>query len=140
VALRMMRRNPITPILAARDPNIVPALLKRKFHKGVRVEYPDLAARVALSETEKDHDLPRALLFREGLMPFAETVVGSQRMCQAVRRATRLSLVGSLVGTLLTFYLVFQGAYGLLTPLALEVFLILWTLPVLLYTDWTGRY
>ena len=122
------------------DPNLTPALLKRKFHKGLRVDYPDLAGRVALSEAENDRDLPRALLFREGLMPFAETVVGSRRLCQTVRRAAALSLLGSVLGTLLTFYLVFQGAYDLLTPLLLELFLLLWTLPVLLYTDWTGRY
>lgn len=41
-ALRMMRRSRITPILASRDPNITPALLKRKFHKGVKVEFPSL--------------------------------------------------------------------------------------------------
>jgi len=140
VALRMMRRSHITPVLASRDPNITPALLKRKFHKSVRVDYPDLASRVALSEAERDRDLPRALLFREGLMPFAETVVGSRRLCQTVRKATLLSLLGSLLGTLLTFYLVMQGAYALLSPLLLELFLLLWTLPVLLYTDWTGRY
>jgi len=140
VALRMMQRSHITPILASRDPNITPALLKRKFHKSVRVNYPDLASRVALSEAENDRDLPRALLFREGLMPFAETVVGSRRLCQAVRRATLWSLLGSVLGTLLVFYLVMQGAYTLLSPLLLQLFLLLWTLPVLLYTDWTGRY
>ena len=139
-ALRMMRRSHITPILAARDPNITPALLKRKFHKKVRVEYPDLTARVALSEAEHDRDLPRALLFREGLLPYAETVAGSRRLCKAVRRAAVLSILGSAAGTLLAFYLVFQGAYDLLTPLALEAFLLLWTLPVLLMADWTGRY
>lgn len=139
-ALRMMRRSHIMPILAARDPNITPALLKRKFHKGVKVEYPDLTSRVALSEAEHDRDLPRALLFREGLMPYAETVAGSRRLCQAVRRSAAISLIGSILGTLLVFYLVFQAAYTLLTPLAVEVFLLLWTLPVLLLTDWTGRY
>ena len=139
-ALRMMRRSHIMPILAARDPNITPALLKRKFHKGVKVEYPDLTTRVALSEAEQDRDLPRALLFREGLLPYAETVAGSRRLCKAVRRAAALSILGSAAGTLLAFYLVFQGAYDLLTPLALEVFLLLWTLPVLMMSDWTGRY
>lgn len=139
-ALRMMRRSRITPILAARDPNINPALLKRKFHKKVRVEYPDLTTRVALSEAERDRDLPRALLFREGLLPYAETVAGSRRLCKAVHRAAVLSILGSAAGTLLAFYLVFQGAYDLLTPLALEAFLLLWTLPVLLMADWTGRY
>ena len=139
-ALRMMRRSHITPILASRDPNITPALLKRKFHKGVKVEYPDLTARVALSEAEQDQGVPRALLFREGLLPYAETVAGGRRLCKAVRRAVLLSSFGSAAGTLLAFYLVFQQAYSLLTPLALLVFLLLWTLPVLLMADWTGRY
>ena len=139
-ALRMMRRSHITPILASRDPNITPALLKRKFSKQGKVEFPDLTARVALSEAEHDRDLPRALLFREGLLPYAETVAGSRRLCKSVRRATALSILGSAAGALLSFYLVFQGAYDLLSPLALEVFLLLWTLPVLLMADWTGRY
>ena len=139
-ALRMLRRSHITPILAARDPNITPALLKRKFHKGVRVEYPDLTSRVALSEAELDRDLPRALLFREGLMPYAETVAGSRRLCQAVRRGAVVSLLGSVLGTLLVFYLAFQSAYLLMTPLAVDVFLLLWLIPVLLLADWMGRY
>ena len=131
-ALRMMHRSRILPILASRDPNITPALLKRKFHKGVRVEFPDLTSRVALSEAEQDRDLPRAFLLREGLLPYAETVVGSRRMCSAVRRTAVLSFLGSAIGTLLAFYLVSQGAYGLMTPLLLEIFLLLWTLPVLI--------
>lgn len=139
-ALRLLRQSRITPILAARDPNITPTLLKRKFHKSVKVEYPDLSSRVALSEAERDRDLPRALLFREGLMPYAETVAGSQRLCRAVRRSTAISLLGSVLGTLLVFYLVFQSAYTMLPPLAVDVFLLLWTIPVLLFTDWTGRY
>ena len=139
-ALRMMRRSRVTPILASRDPNITPALLKRKFHKGVKVEYPSLTERVALSEAEMDRGMPRALLFREGLLPYAEAVVGSRRLCRAVRRTTALSLLGSAAGTLLAFYLVFQGAYSLISPLSLLVFLLLWTLPVLITADWAGRY
>ena len=138
-ALRMMRRSHVTPILASRDPNITPALLRRKFHKGVRVEYPDLTSRVALSEAEEDRDLPRALLFREGLLPYAETVVGSRRMCKAVRRAAAIGLIGSGAGVLLVFYLLLQNAYDLLNPLAMMVFLLLWTLPVLVISDWAGR-
>ena len=53
---------------------------------------------------------------------------------------TALSVLGSVAGTLLSFYMVFQGAYNLLTPLALLVFLLLWALPVLLLADWAGRY
>ena len=139
-ALRLMRKSRVTPVLASRDPNITPALLKRKFHKGVKVEYPDLTERVALSEAEQDRGLPRALIFREGLLPYAETVCGSRRLCRAVRRAAGLSFFASAAGTLLTSYLAFQGSYDLLTPLALLVFCLLWTAPVLLMADWTGRY
>lgn len=139
-ALRLLRQSHILPILAARDPNITPALLKRKFHKGVKVEYPDLTSRVALSEAERDRDLPRALLFREGLMPYAEIVAGSLRLCRAVRRSAAVSLLGSVVGTLLVFYLVFQSAYEMMSPLTVDLFLLLWTVPVLLFADWTGRY
>ena len=139
-ALRMMRRSHVTPILAARDPNITPALLKRKFHKSVKVDSPSLTERVALSEAELDRGMPRALLFREGLLPYAETVVGSRRLCGAVHRASALSLLGSAAGTLLAFYMVFQGAYNLLSPLSLLAFLLLWTLPVLVLADWAGRY
>ena len=139
-ALRLMQRSRIQPILASRDPNITPSLIKRKFSRGAHMEYPSLSERIALSEAEKDRDLPRALLFREGLMPYAETVAGSLRLCKAVRRAAALSLLGGWAGTLLTFYLTSLGAYALLNPLALEVFLLLWTLPVLLTADWAGRY
>ena len=139
-ALRLMRRSRVTPVLASRDPNITPALLKRKFHKSVKVEYPDLTDRVALSEAEQDRGLPRALIFREGLLPYAETVCGSRRLCRAVRRSALLSFFASAAGTLLTSYLTFQGSYDLLTPLALVVFCLLWTAPVLLMADWTGRY
>ena len=139
-ALRMMTRSRVFPILASRDPNIVPELLRRKFHKGLKLEFPDFTTRVALSEAELDRGLPRALLFREGLLPYAETVVGSRRMCRAVRRSVIFSLLGSAAGTLLAFYLVFLRQYALLTPLALELFLLLWTLPVLLMVDWASRY
>ena len=57
-----------------------------------------------------------------------------------MRRASWLSLLGSGTGVLLTAYLVSLQKFDLLTPLSLTVFLLLWTLPVLLLSDWTGRY
>ena len=138
-ALRMIRRNRITVVLAARDPNITPSLLSRKFRRKIRVEYPSLAARVALSEPENknnnNYNYPNALLFREGLLPYAEAVIGSRRLYHGVRRATILGLFGSAAGLLLSYYLVFQARYNLLTPLTLILFLLLWALPALLAMD-----
>ena len=47
---------------------------------------------------------------------------------------------GSAVGLLLTAYLAALGSYELMAPLALEAFLLLWTLPVILIGDLAGRY
>ncbi len=122
-----------------RDPNITPALLKRKFYKKIKVEYPQLTDRVALSEAEEDRGLPRALLLREGLLPYAEAVVAAavcgrrcagQPGCPGGQRRRRFADGVSGV----------SGKFDLLTPLSLTVFLLLWTLPVLLMSDWTGRY
>ena len=66
-------------------------------------------------------------------------MVGSRRLRTAVRRAAWLSIFGSAVGLLLTAYLVSLEKFDLLTPLSLTVFLLLWTLPVLLMSDWTAR-
>jgi hypothetical protein len=136
----MMRKNRVSAILAARDPNVTPNLLKRKFTKRTRMQYPGLTARVALSEAGKDRDLPRALLQREGLLPYAEAVVGSGRMVRAVRWNTLISLAGSAAGTLLTAYLASVGSYELMSPLALEAFLLLWTVPVVIVSDLSARY
>lgn len=139
-ALKMLRHNHVMPILASRDPNITPVLLKRKFSKGVKVEYPSLAARVALSEQEDGRGMPRALLLREGLLPYAETVTGSRRLCRAARWCTTLALLGSVAGTLLAFYLTFLESFDLMAPMTLLIFLLLWTLPVLLLSGWYGRF
>lgn len=85
-ALRMMRRSRITPILASRDPNITPALLKRKFHKGVKVE-PQSDGPVAFSEAELDRGCPGPCFGRTAAPCGSGS---SRRLCKAVRRATAL--------------------------------------------------
>lgn len=134
-ALRVIRRNRVTVILAARDPNLTPKLLQRVFRRRVDVEYPGLNNRISLSAARTNRELPRGLLFREGLSPYAEIMTGSLRLCGGVRRATRLALSGSIVGTMLAFYLVYQAKYYLLSPLNLLLFLFLWTVPTLLLMD-----
>ena len=45
-----------------------------------------------------------------------------------------------VTGLILAFYLSFSAAYTLLTPLALLVFLLLWTVPVFLLSGWVDRF
>lgn len=63
-ALRAMRRNRITPVLATRSANITPALLKRKFRLDARPLYPDISTRLALSELTEGRGRPHAIIYR----------------------------------------------------------------------------
>ena len=137
-ALHALKRSRITPVLAVRDGSITPALLKRKFGTDARAVYPTVSTRLALSEKDGEH--PYALLYREGLMPYAEIAVGSKRLVHAVRVAAVLSLGSSAVSALLAFYLTFVGVYSALTPVSMLLYLLLWTLAALIEGFWADRY
>ena len=131
-ALHALRRNRMTPVLATRDGNISPALLKRKFKTDASAVYPKISTRLVLSEQARG-GRALAFLYREGLMPYTEVMVGSKRMYSAVRKSTIATLFSSIAGTLISFYLVFVGALELLTPLQMALFLALLALvPVLI--------
>lgn len=140
-ALRALRRNRIEPVLAVRSGNITPGLLKRKFGVNVKPVYPDVSTRLALSALSgEDAPQANALIYREGLMPFAETVIGSRRCCRMVRRSAVLGWVGSLCGLLLAYYLTSAAAYGALRAGYVLVFALLWLLTAVLLGDLTRHY
>ena len=129
-ALRLLHRARITPVLASRDVTITPALLRKEFGTDANAVYPALSMRLALSERSGGGS-PYALLLREGLLPYAEVAVGSKRACRSAVIGTVLTVLGSISGTLLAFYLTFSGAYTVLTPLSMLAFLLLWLVAAL---------
>ena len=140
-ALRALRRNRMTPVLATRGVNITPNLLKRKFRLNARPIYPGVATRLALADlTAQPGETPNALIYRDGLLPMAETVIGSQRMCQAVRWSTVLSWIGGLCGLVLSYYLTTAGDFAALSPLYMLAFLLLLLLPTLLLSGLVKYY
>ena len=140
-ALRALRRNRIEPVLATRSGNITPGLLKKRFGVDAKPVYPDVSTRLALSDVSGEKAAQaNAILYREGLMPFAEAVIGSRRCCRAVRRGTILCWLGSLCGLLLSYYLAHVAAYGALSAAYVLVFGLLWLLPIALLGDLTRRY
>ena len=137
-ALHALHHSRITPVLAVRDGNITPALLKRKFGTDARAVYPKLSTRLALSE--RGGGRPYALLMREGLMPYAEVVLGSKRLCASAKRCTVLAFLAATASTLLAFYLTFVGAYSVLTPFSLLIYVLLWSLSALVDAMLSDRY
>ena len=140
-ALRALRRNRIEPVLAVRGGNITPALLKRKFNLDVKPVYPDVSSRLALSDVCKElGEAPNAIIYREGLMPFAETVIGSRRMVRTVKTTTILAYIGGVCGLLLSYYLTSVGNFGALSALYMLVYLMLWLLPTWLLSGLVKHY
>ena len=142
-ALQAVLHNGIRPVFAVRDFNITPALIKRKFKINTkkRCLYPELSQRLALSEEETESNgRSGALLFREGLMPYADAVIGGKRMHGAVCKSCAWALIGSICGTLLAFYLTFVGGFQVLTPAALLAFQLLWSVPIVMVNGWVTQY
>ncbi|MDO4811144.1 MAG: hypothetical protein Q3985_04290 [Eubacteriales bacterium] len=140
-ALRALRRNRIEPVLAVRSGNITPSLLKRKFNLDVKPIYPDVSTRLALSDACRERgERADAVIYREGLMPFAETVIGSRRLVQTVKWTTILAYVGGVCGLLLSYYFTHVGNSGALSALYMMAFLALWLLPTWLLSGLVKHY
>ena len=132
-ALRALRRNRIRPVLAVRSSNVTPGLIKRKFGVDCRCLYPTVSARLAFSDLARQTgEKPYAALYRQGLLPLVETVIGSRRLCAAVRRGTALSIIGAALGLFLSYYLTSAGSFTALEPVYMLAFLLVWLLPTLL--------
>jgi len=142
LSLSTLMANRLSPLLATRDPNLIPSLLKQKFKlPAERMEFPSVDRRMELSDPEQEHcDTLTAVILREGLFPYTEAAVGASRLRSAARLGSLLSVLGGILGCLLTFYLTFVGAYQSLSPAALLVFLMAWLLPQLMLGDWVTRY
>lgn len=133
-AVRTLLKNDITPVLATRDFSITPDMLRQRFKLPVeKMKFPAAARRVALSDSDACHDPAiTAVLYKEGLIPFAEAVVAAKRLRSAALIGTWLSVSGSAVGILLAYYLTFVEAYSALSPLNLLVFMVAWFIPAML--------
>lgn len=130
-ALRILRRNGFRLVVAARDGNIVPKFLKARFGWDGGETTPELDERLALSDPEREAEGPEGLLYREGLLPYAQLAVDSRRLCQTALTGNLLSIFSSIAGALLGFYLTFTGSYAVLTPILMMTYLLLWAAPML---------
>lgn len=132
----------VTPILATRDPNLIPSLLEQKFKLPVdKMEFPSTDRRRELSEAMQEHSTqPVALLSREGVGVFCDTVLGCRRLRWATRLSLGFSLGGAALGVLLTFFLTYSGSYAALSPVNFLVFMFAWVVPELLIAGWVNQY
>lgn len=141
-SLSALMRADVTPILATRDFNLIPALLGQKFRLPVdKMEFPPVERRLELSKPDQEHDdIPIALLCREGLTAFSDAVVGARRLRSAARVSLLFSILSAVIGVALTFYLTAVGAYTTLTPMVFLVFMVLWLVPEFFIANWVNQF
>lgn len=134
--------NKISPIMATRDFNLLPAMLHQRFKlPSERMEFPAHERRRDLSDSGQSHDKPIVcVLCREGIAPLSEAVVGAKRLNTVTRANSILSVIGSVIGVLFAFYLTAQMAFGSLSVFNMLVFLLMWLVPTLLLSLWVTRY
>ena len=141
-SLHSLIRNRVSPVLATRDFNLIPSMLRQRFKLPVdKMEFPAVERRVELSQEEQPHsDILTAVLCREGLAPYAEAVVGAARLRRAVRLSAILACLGATAGLLLAFYLTALGAWDSLTAGNLLIFLVMWLVPTPLISGLVNKY
>ena len=141
-SLNSLIRNRITPVMATRDFNLTPAMLRQRFKLPVdKMEFPAVERRRELSDEEQPHsDILTAVLCREGVAPYSEAVVGAARLRRGVRAAAIVASLGAVAGLVLAFYLTFVGSYASLSAVNLLVFLVMWLVPTPLITGLVNKY
>lgn len=132
----------LSPVLATRDFNLIPAMLRQRFKLASnRMDFPPVERRRELSDPEQPHNTTlTAVLCREGIYPFSEAVVASRRLRAAVRANAILACVASVLGLLLAAYLTGVGAVASISPVSLLVYLGLWFIPSWLIAGWADQY
>ena len=141
-SLSALLKAGVTPVLATRDPNLIPALLEQKFKLAVdRMEFPPVERRLELSKPDPEEVGGLvALLSREGLSVYCDAVVGGRRLRLATWWGLAFALGGSVMGLCLTFYLTSVGAFASLTVVNFLIFMAAWLVPQFLIANWVNQY
>ncbi len=141
-SLNSLIRNRVTPVMATRDFNLIPAMLRQRFKLPVdKMEFPAAERRIELSDEDQEHsDILTAVLCREGVAPYSEAGVGAARLGRAGRVSAVLASLGAVAGLLLAFYLTFVGAFASLSAGNLLVFLLMWLVPTPLISGMVNKY
>ncbi len=129
--LKLARNNGLQIVLAMRDGNVTAKLLKTVFGSDFGAVSLEVDDRMAYSDPQRTAGDPNGILCRDGLYPYVDLAAGCHRLCHVIRLGNVLSLTGSVVGTLLGYYLTFTGTLSVLTPPLILTFLLLWAVPML---------
>ncbi len=141
-ALELGFLSRLVPIFTGMDSNFTSQNLRKLFSlPWERIALPDLAQRHKLRQSPRNKDAKLlALLCRFDILTLTTAVVGAKRLRSAVRLCTAITCFASLMGLLLSTYLVMTLAFHALSAMGLSLFMLAWCLPVLLIAGWVNQF
>lgn len=109
----MLQSRGCSPLFAIRDFNITPLLIKQKFRMPTEsFDFPPVSERFRISAVAAEDDSPPcAAVSREGLAPMVEASLGSKSIYRATRLSTAISLLTTIAGLILMFFLCCSGSF-----------------------------
>ena len=129
----------LRPVLVTGDFMLTEGYIRSKFGVNTRrMVFPEHAVRRQLVQLTAESDAPAlALSTREGLASFAFAVTGARSVRMASIIGMVIHLLGGILGLGIIAVLAVLGAKGLMTPVNMLLYQLIWMLPGLLVTEWT---
>lgn len=119
------------PIFAIRDFNITPEMIRHKFRMPTDgFDFPSFAKRYEISAAQRSNDSKvAAVISREGLSALVELSDVGHRLYTIVRLNVMLSVLCTVIGMILMFFLCLSAAFDSVTAGNLLLYMLLWMLP-----------
>lgn len=130
-------RGSVEMIFAARDFNITPLLISKKFRSSSldTLRFPPYQQRFDItSHADSDTAVSAAVVSRKSFFSYAAVVEKARYLYRSVTLGVALSAVSSLMGIVLMFIMALTGAGAAVTVSRLLVFMLLWLVPTLALT------
>jgi hypothetical protein len=140
-ALISLLRTRRRPIFAIRDFNITPEMIRHKFRMPTDgFDFPSFAKRYEISSAARSGGSKiAAVISRDGLGPMVELSGEGHRLYGVVRLSVLLSVLCTVIGMGLMFYLCLTGAFDSATVENQLLYLLLWLLPELVLVYGLGH-
>lgn len=129
-------RGSVEMVFAARDFNITPLLISKKFKSPTdTLRFPSYKQRFEItSHADSDSAVSAAVVSRKSFFSYAAVVEKARYLYRSVTLSVALSAVSSVMGIILMFIMALTGAGAAVTVGRLLVFMLLWLVPTLALT------
>lgn len=134
--LQSALRGNVEMIFAARDFNVTPLLIAKKFKSATEtLRFPSYSQRYEITEQSGSETATcAAVVYRKSFYSYAVVVEKARYLYRSVSSAVTLSAVSSVMGILLMFVMAITGAGAAVTVGRLLIFMLLWLIPTLALT------